>query len=115
MYNCLLKVALLKHSVRHLQSVAVVAETSVIVKVADAFDVFDKFFACLDMPEEHRKYEWYTTECEITSVTEFNANSQLAEELNEDNPFNIPAWVKPTVSKIWHTVNEWKYSGCIKC
>jgi len=108
MYNCLLKIALKRFTP---QSCITVAETSVIVKVADAFEVYDKFFKVFNMPEEHLEFGpyYYFTACEVAPVTEFTADSQLAEELDENNPFKIHS--DKLISRVWHVVNEWKYSG----
>ena len=111
MYNCLLKINLTKTCLDSPFGEDV-ASTSVIVKVADAFDVFDKFFGCFDMPLEHCTHGVkFDICCEIAPITEFNEGSQLAEELDENNPFQLD-WYE--VNRMWNIVNDWKYEGEIK-
>ena len=108
MYNCLLKIHLGEGDIFS-PLFEDIANTSVIVKVADAFKVFDKFFGCFDMPLEHcTGTRRFTTWCEVAPVTEFDEFSQLAEELDENNPFQMD-WYE--VSDVWNVVNDWKYKG----
>lgn len=107
MYNCLLKIWLGEGDIFS-NGFEDIASTSVIVKVADAFSVFDKYFACFDMPLEHcTTRQRFAVWCEVAPVTEFNEGTQLAEELDENDPFQL-GWRE--VSDVWHVVNDWKYS-----
>ena len=111
MYNCLLKINLTEWCVENPFGEDV-ASTSVIVKVADAFAVFDKFFKCFEMPLEHCTHGIkFDVRCEVASVTEFNEGSQLAEELDENNPFHLDQY---EINRVWNIINDWKYEGEVK-
>ena len=104
--NILLKIALVNES---LFGNTTIAHTAVICKTTETAGILQRFFNCFNMPEPSPFGVQFHVDVVTAPVYDFDdpATLQLADDLNEDNPFLLDecdnTW-------IWHNVNEHLYA-----
>ena len=105
MINTLLKIKLINITPAGKSEIA---HTTVICKTTESDSILSRFFDCFNMDDPNEFGNLFTTDVDIAPVWDFDNSDdlQLAEYLNEDNPFLLDdsdnTW-------IWHNINEYLY------
>ena len=105
--NCLLKVALWNASPYGQREIA---RTAIMCDKTEVNAIVHKFFDCFNMTAPSPWHNLFGVDIHTAPLWDFDDPNtlQLAEELDEDNPFNIS---DDDMNWVWYNVNEWRYSG----